>query len=206
MTLSDLFSSLRSLVGAAKPTFAPGESIVYQKGSSPKIVPPFEDFCVRSITGEEVVLSRYKGKKVLVVNVASRCGFTKQYQELQKLYEMHGDKVTVLGFPANNFLWQEPGTNEEIASFCRDTYGVTFPMFEKISVRGEDQHPLYRWLSDKSLNGVLDIAPGWNFCKYLLDEEGRLLAYFPPKISPLDKAIVEAVAGNAPAAGLSKSA
>ena len=166
----------------------------------------FYDFKVKSIDGKEVDLSRFKGKKVLVVNVASKCGFTKQYAELQELYERYGDKVTVLGFPANNFLWQEPGDNDEIASFCQVNYGVTFPMFEKISVRGSNQHPLYRWLSRKSYNGVVDQAPNWNFSKYLLDEEGRMLAFFPPKVSPLDEAALALITGKEDGFELAKSA
>jgi glutathione peroxidase len=153
----------------------------------------FYSFKVSSLEGKEVDLSQFKGKKVLVVNVASECGYTPQYAELQQLYAEHGDKVTVLGFPANNFGGQEPGSSEEIAAFCEKNYGVTFPMFEKISVAGDDQHPLYRWLSDKSQNGVTDEDPTWNFCKYLLDEQGQVLAFFPSKVSPLDESIVKAI-------------
>src|SRR5687767_8038154 len=118
------------------------------------------DFKVRSLDGKEIDFSAYKGKSLLIVNTASKCGFTSQYADLEKLYEEHGDKVTVLGFPANNFLWQEPGSNDEIASFCQKNYGVTFQMFEKISVKGRDQHPLYQWLTAKT--GKI---PSWNFCK-----------------------------------------
>lgn len=153
----------------------------------------FYNFKVNSLEGKGVDLSQYKGKKILVVNVASECGNTPQYKELQQLYTEHGDKVTVLGFPANNFGGQEPGTSEEIAAFCEKNYGVTFPMFEKVSVVGEDQHPLYRWLSDKSQNGVTGDAPSWNFSKYLLDEQGQVLAFYPSKVSPLDEAIVGAI-------------
>src|SRR5258708_23243379 len=125
------------------------------------------DFKVNSIDGKEADLSQYKGKKVLIVNVASLCGNTPQYKGLQELSEKFKDKLVVLGFPANNFGRQEPGTNEEIKNFCEDEYKVTFPMFEKISVIGDDRHPLYEWLSTKELNGWNDRPPEWNFTKYL---------------------------------------
>lgn len=133
----------------------------------------FYDFTVKDIDGNEVNLSKFKGQKVLVVNVASKCGYTPQYEDLQKLNEEYGDKITILGFPANNFGGQEPGSNEEIKKFCTGNYGVTFPMFEKVSVKGVDKHPLYRWLSDKSQNGWNDQEPTWNFCKYYIDENGE---------------------------------
>jgi glutathione peroxidase len=154
---------------------------------------PFYAFKVNSLEGKEVDLSQFKGKKILVVNVASECGNTPQYKELQQLYSEHADKVTILGFPANNFGGQEPGSSEEIAAFCEKNYGVTFPMFEKISVKGEDQHPLYRWLSDKSQNGVTGEEPSWNFSKYLLDEQGQVVAYYSPKVSVLDDAVLGAI-------------
>ena len=124
---------------------------------------------------------------------ASKCGFTKQYADWEAFFEKHGDKVVVLGFPANNFGGQEPGTNEEIAEFCQKNYGVSFPMFEKIEVVGENQHPLYKWLSTKSLNGWNDKAPTWNFCKYVVDEKGNLTHFFASKIKPDDKEFLEAV-------------
>jgi glutathione peroxidase len=147
------------------------------------------DFKMTSIDGNEIDFSIYKGKKVLIVNVASECGYTPQYKDLQALYEKYGDKLVILGFPANNFGGQEPGSDEEIKGFCQKNYGVTFPMFSKISVTGDDQHPLYQWLSKKELNGWNDKSPGWNFCKYLIDENGNLLKFYSSKVKPLDEEI-----------------
>jgi glutathione peroxidase len=143
---------------------------------------------MRSIEGEEVDFSTFRGKYLLIVNTASRCGFTPQYKDLQHLQETYGDKLTVLGFPANNFLWQEPGTNDEIASFCSLTYGVTFPMFEKISVKGRDQHPLYQWLDKESGE-----SPSWNFCKYLVSPEGKVMGFYPSKVKPTDPVITRQI-------------
>jgi len=145
---------------------------------------------VKSIDGAEVDFTQFKGKKVLIVNVASECGYTPQYEDLQKLYEANKDKLVILGFPANNFGKQEPGTNEEIKTFCQKNYGVTFPMFEKISVIGDDQHPLYKWLTSKDLNGWNDQQPTWNFCKYLLNENGELVKFYSQKVKPFDEEIV----------------
>ncbi len=151
------------------------------------------DIKMRDIDGNEVDFSTFKGKKLLLVNVASKCGYTPQYEGLQELHEKHGDKVIVMGFPANNFGGQEPGTLEEIKDFCSSTYGVSFPMFEKISVKGVDKHPLYRWLSDKELNGWNNSEPSWNFCKYLIDEEGKLLKFFPSSVKPMDEEILSLI-------------
>ncbi len=153
----------------------------------------FYDFKMLAIDGTEIDLSQYKGKKVLVVNTASKCGFTPQYKDLEALHQKIGDKLVILGFPANNFMGQEPGSNTEIASFCQKNYGVTFQMFEKIDVVGKNQHPLYKFLSDKTLNGWNDQAPSWNFCKYLIDENGRLLKFYKSGVNPLDDEIVNAV-------------
>ncbi len=150
----------------------------------------FYDFKMTAIDGTVIDFSQYEGKKVLLVNVASKCGFTPQYKDLQKLHELYGNKVVVLGFPANNFGKQEPGTNQEIALFCDQNYGVTFRMFEKISVKGEDMHPLYQWLTKKEHNGWNDDAPTWNFCKYLVNEKGELVAFFPSKVKPLSEDIL----------------
>jgi len=127
---------------------------------------------------------------MLIVNVASECGYTYQYKNLQALHEKYGDKVTVIGFPANNFGGQEPGNNGEIRTFCTKNYGVTFPMMEKISVKGSDMHPLYVWLSTKAENGTCDEAPKWNFGKYLIDENGKVIKYFGSKTDPLSEDIV----------------
>lgn len=145
------------------------------------------DFKMNSLEGEQIDFGRYKGKTLLIVNVASQCGFTPQYADLEKLHEEYGDKVVVLGFPANNFGGQEPGTNLEIAQFCEKNYGVKFQMFEKISVTGGDQHPLYQWLKEKSGK-----EPTWNFCKYLVKPDGTV-SFFPSKVKPLDREILNAL-------------
>lgn len=150
----------------------------------------FYSFTVETIDGKEISLEQFKGKKVLVVNVASKCGFTKQYEALQKLYEKYGgDEFTIIGFPANNFLKQEPGTNEEIKEFCTLNYGVTFPMMAKISVKGKDIHPLYAWLTQKEKNGVMDAKVSWNFQKFMIDEDGKLVGMASPKTKPFDEKI-----------------
>ena len=142
-----------------------------------------------NINGELISMNTFKDKKILVVNVASQCGYTPQYEGLQNLYETYGDSLVVLGFPSNDFLWQEPGNNTEIKTFCQRTYGVTFPMFAKIHVKGRKQHPLYTWLSDSTMNGWNHENPSWNFNKYLLDEKGKLLERFGSSIEPLDTLI-----------------
>ena len=149
----------------------------------------FYDYKAKDINGNTVSMGKYFGKKILIVNVASKCGFTPQYVGLQKLHEIYGDSLEELGFPSNDFLWQEPGTSIEIKNFCERNYGVTFQMFEKIHVKGTEQHPLYNWLSDSKLNGWNDDAPSWNFCKYLIDEEGMLLEFYKSKTEPTDTLI-----------------
>ena len=153
------------------------------------------EFKMKDIDGKEVDFSTYKGKKLLLVNVASKCGYTPQYADLQELNEKYGDKVTILAFPANNFGGQEPGTSEDIKEFCSANYGVTFQLFEKISVKGVDKHPLYRWLSDKNLNGWNNAEPSWNFCKYLINEKGDLVKFFPSSVKPLDNELVSLING-----------
>ncbi len=148
-------------------------------------------FKVKSIDGGMIDFSKYKGKKILVVNVASQCGYTRQYEGLQKLYDTHKDKLVIVGFPANNFGSQEPGSDGEIAQFCKARFGVTFPMASKISVKGDDTAPIYKWLTSKTENGVLDASIGWNFNKFLLDENGKMIAYFPSKIEPNSEEITK---------------
>jgi glutathione peroxidase len=143
------------------------------------------DFKMNSIDGQEIDFKAYKGKTLLLVNVASKCGYTPQYADLEKLHETYGDKVVVLGFPANNFKGQEPGTNLEIAEFCKQNYGVKFQMFEKVSVVGDDRHPLYAWLKDQTGQ-----EPTWNFCKYLVKPDGTV-KFFNQKVKPLDPQIVD---------------
>lgn len=145
---------------------------------------------VKSIDGVEYDYAKLKGKKVLIVNTASECGYTPQYKDLELLYETYKDKLIILGFPANNFGGQEPGTNEEIKEFCKSKYSVTFPMFEKISVAGDDMAPLYKWLTSKDLNGWNDQQPKWNFNKYLIDEEGNLVKYYSSAVKPMSDEIV----------------
>ena len=141
---------------------------------------------VKSISGEEQALSRFKGQVLLIVNVASRCGFTPQYSALQKLYEKYRDQgFCILAFPCNDFGAQEPGTAKEIASFCSLNYGVSFPMMEKVHVKGNKIHPVYDWLTDKDLNGWNSTKPSWNFCKYLISEEGELLKFYRSGVKPM---------------------
>jgi glutathione peroxidase len=151
------------------------------------------DFSLKTLDGKEVSLSAYKGKKILLVNTASECGYTPQYEALQKFHEKYADKIAVLGFPANNFGGQEPGSDAQIASFCQKNYGVTFQMFSKISVAGNDQHPLYQWLSSKAENGWNDQAPKWNFCKYVVNENGELLNYFGSSVKPFDAEMLKVI-------------
>jgi glutathione peroxidase len=147
------------------------------------------DFKVESLDGDQINFAKFKGKKILIVNTASQCGYTPQYADLEALYEKYKDKLVVVGFPANNFGQQEPGTNQEIKEFCKKNYGVSFPMAAKVSVKGDDIHPLFYWLTHKSENGVLDAEIKWNFNKFLLDENGKLLAYFPSKVKPMSEEI-----------------
>ncbi|RUT73052.1 glutathione peroxidase [Ancylomarina longa] len=142
-------------------------------------------FKVQTIDGSEFDFSQLKGKKVMVVNTASKCGLTPQYKDLESLYEKYKEEnFVIVGFPANNFLRQEPGTDAEIKTFCTKNYGVTFPMMSKISVKGDDMHPLYHWLTQKSENGVMDSKIKWNFQKYLIDENGHLVDVVYPKTKP----------------------
>jgi len=143
------------------------------------------DFKLPSLEGKVVDFAKYKGKTLLIVNVASKCGNTPQYTDLQKLHEQYGSKVIILGFPANNFAGQEPGTNAEIASFCSKNYGVTFQMFEKLSVKGSDQHELYKWLEEKTGK-----VPDWNFAKYIVKPDGTV-KFFSAKVKPMDKQILD---------------
>ncbi len=157
----------------------------------------FHDFKVKSLDGNDFDLSSLKGRKVLVVNTASKCGLTPQYKQLQSLYEQYGgDKFVIIGFPANNFLQQEPGTSSEIREFCTSNYGVTFPMMEKISVKGNDIHPLYKWLTTKELNGVMDAPVSWNFQKFMIDENGKLVDMVPPRESPDCEKIINWITGK----------
>jgi len=157
----------------------------------------FHSFKVETLEGDPFDLASLKGKKVLVVNTASKCGLTPQYEGLQALYEKYGgDDFIIIGFPANNFMNQEPGTHEEIREFCTENYGVSFPMMEKISVKGDDIHPVYQWLTQESANGVMDSKVSWNFQKYLIDEEGNLVKMFSPRTKPGDEEIIAWIEGK----------
>lgn len=147
------------------------------------------DFTLKTLDGKDLSLSKFKGKKMLLVNVASECGFTPQYKGLQALHEKYGDKLVIIGFPANNFGGQEPGSGEQIQSFCSKNYGVSFQMMSKISVKGEDMHPLYQWLSNKEANGTCGDAPSWNFCKYLIDENGKIVKFYKSRVEPMSEEI-----------------
>ena len=154
-------------------------------------------FKVKDINGELFDMSTLKGKKVLIVNTASKCGFTPQYEQLQELYDKYKDKgFTILGFPANDFKNQEPGSNSEIQAFCTKNYGVTFKMMDKVSTKGDNQSPIYQWLTQKEKNGVKDSEVSWNFQKYLIDEDGRLVDTLAPKVSPMSDKIVDWIAEN----------
>lgn len=148
---------------------------------------------MKGIDGKEIHFEQYKGKKLLIVNTASECGYTPQYKQLQELHENSGNKLTILGFPANNFGAQEPGNNHEIANFCEKNYGVTFQLFEKTDVVGENKNALYRWLTDKSQNGWNEEEPKWNFGKYLIDEKGELIKVFSHAVSPLSDEILNSI-------------
>lgn len=149
------------------------------------------DFKVLDINGDQFDMSKLKGKKVLLVNTASECGLTPQYQVLEEVFqEFGGEDFVIIGFPANNFGAQEPGSNEEIKSFCQKNYGVSFPMMAKISVKGEDQHELYQWLTQKSKNGVEDTEVSWNFQKYLINEDGSYHKMVAPQESPASEVII----------------
>jgi len=157
-------------------------------------VTEFYDITASTITGETITLSKYKGKVLLIVNTASKCGFTYQYDGLQELHEKYEEKgLVVLGFPSNNFLGQEPGTNEEIQTFCRLNYGVTFPMFEKISVKGDNQHPLYIYLTSKQTNPEFGGRITWNFNKFLISRTGKIVDRFSSRTKPQDEKLIAAI-------------
>lgn len=164
----------------------------FQKGNEVNTVAgkSFYDLSIKSLDGKKTIdFKDFKGKKVLCVNTASKCGYTPQYASLQKLQERYKDKLIIVGFPCNQFLGQEPGSADEIGEFCQKNYGVTFQMTEKIEVKGKAQHAVYQWLCQKENNGVQDVTVGWNFGKFLIDENGKYVAYFPSKVDPLSTEI-----------------
>ncbi len=182
-------------VGTVK---ADGEGFRFKSLSNNSAEMSLYDFTVKDIRGDDFPLEKLKGKKVMIVNVASKCGLTPQYEQLQALYAKYGTdgKFVIVGFPANNFNAQEPGTNTEIAEFCSTRFQVTFPMMEKISVKGDDMHPLYKYLTEKKENGVVDAPVTWNFQKFLFDEKGNLVAVVPPKVKPDAKPIIDWLEGK----------
>ncbi|HZH95801.1 MAG TPA: glutathione peroxidase [Flavisolibacter sp.] len=148
------------------------------------------DFKVAGLEGKQIDFSKYKGKKILIVNTASACGQTPQYEQLEQLHKKYGKKLVVIGFPANNFGGQEPGTNAEIKEFCKRNYGVSFPMAEKVSVTGDDTHPLFKYLTAEAKKlGTSDPIIKWNFTKFLIDEKGKLVKVFPSKVKPMSEEI-----------------
>lgn len=154
------------------------------------------DFKVTDINGKEFDMASLKGKKVLIVNTASECGYTPQYEQLEAIYKQYGGaKFEIIGFPANNFGGQEPGSDSTIAEFCKKNYGVTFKMMSKISVVGEDQHPIYQWLTQKEENGVEDAEVKWNFHKFLIDENGKYVRSVGTKVKPDDESVVSWIKG-----------
>ena len=156
-----------------------------------EIKPSIYDVEMNSLKGDSLKFKAFSGKKLLIINVASECGFTKQYEELQQLHETYKDQLVVIGVPCNQFGGQEPGTADDIQSFCKINYGVTFPLTEKIDVKGEQQHPLYQWLTQKTLNGKKSSSVKWNFQKYLIDEEGNLIDYYYSITKPMSKKITK---------------
>ena len=152
----------------------------------------FYEFVVQDVSGKDFDFSTLKGKKVMVVNTASKCGFTPQYEDLENLYRKYGgDDFTIIGFPTNDFAKQEPGTNEEIAAFCKSKYDVTFPIMSKITVKGKDKHPLYKWLTSKSLNGIENSKVAWNFQKYMINENGELVGHIASMKKPNTKEVID---------------
>ena len=153
----------------------------------------FYKLSANDIDGNKIDFSQFKGKKLLIVNVASKCGYTSQYKDLQELHKKYNDKITILAFPSNNFGFQEPGSNDQIEEFCETNYGIEFQLFEKSDVRGKNTNSVYRWLSSINDNGWNDKSPRWNFFKYLVDETGSLKAVYSSNVNPLDNEIIDFV-------------
>jgi glutathione peroxidase len=172
------------------------KDMVKTETTSQQQVEDIYQFKVKTLTDEDFDFSTLKGKKVMIVNTASKCGLTPQYKDLQALYDTYKEEnFVIVGFPANNFAKQEPGTNAEIAEFCQLNYGVSFPMMAKISVKGNDMHPMYQFLTQKSKNGFKDSEVSWNFQKYLIDENGNLVQVIAPKTLPTDQSIISWIKG-----------
>tara|TARA_Y100001970_G_scaffold293172_1_gene438300 strand:- start:2778 stop:3344 length:567 start_codon:yes stop_codon:yes gene_type:complete len=172
-------------------------SVIVARGKEESIalnpLTSFYDLNSLLINGDAVSMSEYRGKKILIVNVASKCGLTPQYKELEELSQKFSKELIVLGFPSNDFLRQEPGSNEEISNFCSRNYSITFPLFEKSKVKGSKKNQIYDWLTDPKKNGWNKKGPSWNFTKYLIDENGKLLKRFSPRTSPLSDEIISSI-------------
>lgn len=151
------------------------------------------EFKVESLDGGTIDFSTFKGKKILIVNTASKCGYTPQYEGLEALYKKYKGKLVIVGFPANNFAFQEPGSNDDIAEFCKKNYGVTFPMAAKIDVKGGDMAPIYHWLTKKEYNGYDNSSVKWNFQKYLINEQGKLVGVYGSKVAPDSQELISAI-------------
>lgn len=164
-----------------------------QLKSTVNVSASFYNLQAKSLDGVAISMEQYRGKKVVILNVASRCGYTPQYADWQAFHEKHHDKVVVLGFPCNQFMGQEPGSASDIKSFCQKNYGVTFQMFEKVDVKGANQSPVYKWLSDPKLNGWNKDVPSWNFCKYVIDENGKLTHFFASGVTPSSPEFAKAI-------------
>ena len=180
------------IMGCSEQPTAPKTKTTLAMNHSTSTITTFHDFKAETIDGGTFDFSSLKGKRVMIVNTASKCGYTGQYKDLQALYEKFGgEKFEIIGFPANDFMSQEPGSNEDIQSFCEKNYGVTFPMMAKISVKGEATHPVYKWLTEKELNGISNASVKWNFTKFLVDENGTWTASFGSSTKPMDDEIVK---------------
>ena len=166
-------------------------NIVFTKGDI--VSSDFYSINFKNILGEEKSFKEFSGKKILIVNVASYCGYTRQYKDLQKLQDSYGDKLQVIAFPCNDFGSQEPGNNSQIAQFCESNYSIKFPVMSKINIRKKPIHPIYKWLTNSDLNGWNDSKPKWNFYKYLIDEEGNLIKSFGSNTSPLSSEIIQSL-------------
>ncbi|HRP89456.1 MAG TPA: glutathione peroxidase [Edaphocola sp.] len=176
-----IIMSLFSFLFACKPTI------------NAQIPASIYDFKVPALDGTMIDFAQFKGKKILIVNTASKCGNTPQYEDLEKLYNANKEHLVIIGFPANNFLFQEPGSNKEISEFCKKNYGISFPMAAKVSVKGKTMAPIYQWLTNEAYNKVESSSVSWNFQKYLIDENGNLIGHFSPKTSPLSEEILKAI-------------
>ena len=168
-------------------------NFIWGQKKMPSDIHTIYDFKINSLQGQVIDFSSFKGKKILIVNTASKCGLTSQYEGLERLYKLYKDKLVIIGFPANDFLRQEPGNNHEIESFCQSNYGVSFPMSTKISVKGKKIHPLYLWLTKEKYNLYKDSKVTWNFQKYLIDEHGKLIQIFQPSMDPMNEEIIKAI-------------